>query len=78
MKPRTFEPVHVGHVQVEHHQLNRAYGQPLDGFQTRAGLDKVALALKGCQRRANHPPDRRRVVDNEQLIHELGSAEKAT
>ena len=37
------QPVHVGHVQVEHDHPHRMSGERLDGLQSRAGLDEADI-----------------------------------
>ena len=48
-----FEPVHVGHVEVEHHQADRAERELFDRFEAAAGFDEAAGRRA---RQARHGP----------------------
>jgi hypothetical protein len=58
-KTEHLEAVHVGHVQVEHHQLDRAHRKTFDGLETGAGLDELHPLRHVGERGLHHPADGR-------------------
>ncbi|HSD45715.1 MAG TPA: hypothetical protein VLB87_03800 [Pyrinomonadaceae bacterium] len=63
-----FHAVHVGHVQVEHHQVDRLYREPFDSFETTARLGRLNPA-QGAQRRDHHAPHRGRIVNHQDIVY---------
>ena len=63
------QPVHVGHVQVEHDQVDRRERELFDGFEPRRGLDDLHRERR--QRSSHHAADGRRVVDDKEVWHLL-------
>jgi hypothetical protein len=60
--------MHVGHVEVEHHQIHWRYGQPLDRLKTAPGL--VERHVSELPKRGHdHPAHGRRVVDDQDGPH---------
>ena len=66
------EPVHVGHVQVQHDRLDGIHGERFDALEARARLGEVDGY--GRKRGTHHSPDRRRIVDDENCWHHTRSA----
>ena len=64
------EPVHVGHVEVEHDQVGGRDHQALDRLEPGAGLAERESG-QSLQRHPDHPADGRRVVDDEDSAHGL-------
>src|SRR5688500_16279535 len=62
------QPVHVGHIQVEHHERRRTEGQLSDRLESARGFGESAVA-DIAQGHHHHPAHRRGVVDDEGTFH---------
>ena len=62
------EPVHVRHVQIQHHHLHRLHGEDLDGLKAGSGFYKRDVG-QTSERGTDHPPHRVRVVNDQNGMH---------
>src|SRR5687768_13155347 len=63
-----FHTVHVGHVEIQHHEVDGLDCQSFDGFEAAAGLRRLDRSQR-TERGDHHASHRWRVVNDQDVVH---------